>query len=129
VGVALLEEVGGLVVEAKSKIYETQSVEGGGDNDFSNAVIRVTTSLSAHELLDIIHRVERQLGREEPAAIGAHRGGIRPIDIDILLFGDETFDSPELEIPHPRALRRNFVLMPLLDVLKGGWIRETRNEL
>jgi 2-amino-4-hydroxy-6-hydroxymethyldihydropteridine diphosphokinase len=128
-GVELLEEFGELAVEATSKVYETQSVEGGGEGDFSNAVIRAKTSLSAVDLLHQIHIAEMQMGRDEPSKIGAHRSGPRPLDIDILLFGDEEIREPGLQVPHPRALRRNFVLRPLLDVLEGGWIRETRNQL
>lgn len=127
--VALLEEFGELKVEARSQVYDSQSVESGGEGDFSNAVIRTVTSLSALELLHRIHLVEHQLGRDEPVEVGAHRSGSRPIDIDILLFGDEIHASPELEIPHPRALGRNFVLRPLLDVLQGGWISETKRTL
>lgn len=127
--VELLEKWGDLQVEARSKIYHTQSVEGGGEGDFSNAAIRATTSLSAPDLLDTIHSVESQLGRAAPENIGEHRVGSRSIDIDILLFGGETHASPELEIPHPRALYRAFVLRPLLDVLEGGWIEATAQTL
>jgi 2-amino-4-hydroxy-6-hydroxymethyldihydropteridine diphosphokinase len=118
----------GVVIEAKSKIYEAQSVETGGEGDFYNAAIRVRTHLTAPQLLELCTSIEKEAGRES-APTGLHRSGARSLDIDILLFGDKTFSTPELEIPHPRALNRNFVLAPLLDVLQGGWMRETRNEL
>lgn len=111
----------GVVIEAKSTIYQAQSVETGGEGDFYNAALRARTELSAPQLLEICTSIEKEAGRET-APSGVHRSGARALDIDILLFGNQTFDSPELEIPHPRALGRNFVLRPLLDVLAGGWV-------
>ncbi len=122
-GVETLEQAG-VIIEAKSKIYLAQSVEGGGEGDFFNAAIRARTDLSALQLLEVCAAIEEDAGREATPR-GRHRGGARALDIDILLFGDETLALPELEIPHPRALRRAFVLKPLLDVLEGGWIRDS----
>lgn len=121
-----LEKLGqsGIQIEAKSQIYLSQSVEGGGEGDFFNAAIRARTPLSAPQLLEVCLSIEAQAGRGVPPR-GEHRSGARCLDIDILLFGEETFSDGELEIPHPRALRRNFVLHPLLDVLEGGWIRKS----
>lgn len=110
-------------IEARSQIYETQSVEGGGPDDFLNAVLRVRTSLSPRDLLARIRNIETQLGRPQPP-----RHGPRAIDIDILLFGDLKMSDADLEIPHPRMHRRAFVLKPLLDVLEGGWTQAT-NEI
>jgi 2-amino-4-hydroxy-6-hydroxymethyldihydropteridine diphosphokinase len=107
-------------IEARSQIYETQSVEGGGPNDFLNAVLRVSTPITPRELLARIQEVETVLGRPQPP-----RHGPRLIDIDILLFGDVEICEPDLEIPHPRMNRRAFVLKPLLDVLEGGWTQVT----
>jgi len=117
----------GVMIEAKSKIYRAQSVETGGEGDFYNAAIRARTEVSAPQLLEICGSIEKEAGRET-APRGVHRSGARALDIDILLFGDQTFDSPELEIPHPRALGRNFVLRPLLDVLAGGWVKEANEQ-
>ncbi len=114
----------GVKIEATSKIYQAQSVETGGEGNFYNAAIRARTVLTAPETLRVCARIECEAGRET-APSGVHRSGARALDIDILLFGDQNFDAPELEIPHPRALSRNFVLAPLLDVLEGGWIEET----
>lgn len=119
--VQLLQEKG-VVVEAKSKIYQTQSVEGGGPDDFLNAVIRIGWAGSARELLAVLQAVESELGRPQPP-----RTGPRLIDLDILIFGDETHDETDLQVPHPRMHRRAFVLRPLLDVLEGGWV-EPSNE-
>jgi 2-amino-4-hydroxy-6-hydroxymethyldihydropteridine diphosphokinase len=106
-------------VVAKSKLYETQSVEGGGPDDFLNAALRLETGFSARALLEVCREIESTLGRPQPP-----RHGPRLIDIDILLFGDEIIDEPDLQVPHPRMHRRAFVLKPLLDVLEGGWVRE-----
>jgi 2-amino-4-hydroxy-6-hydroxymethyldihydropteridine diphosphokinase len=114
-----LEKSGQVHIEARSAIYETQSVEGGGPDDFLNACVRVTTALPAMQLLHHIRKVEYSMGRPQPP-----RHGPRLIDIDILLFGDEVIDTPELQVPHPRMARRAFVLRPLSDVLEGGWVRE-----
>ncbi len=121
--VAQLERVGVRVV-AQSKIYSSVSVGSGGVGRFLNAVVRIETGLSAPELLGMCQRVEASLGRRLPATPGDKRVGPRAIDIDILLFGDETYDSPTLQIPHPRALGRDFVLRPLLDVLQSADARE-----
>jgi len=110
----------GVVVAAHSKIYQTQSVEGGGDGHFLNAALRVETSLSAPELLSLCLQIEADAGRAMPPRVGP-----RPLDIDILLFGDETWNEPNLQIPHPRMMRRAFVLRPLCDVLEGGWVERS----
>lgn len=117
-------EASGVRVAAKSPIYTTESVEGGGEGDFLNAVLRVETSLTAAGLLQLIRGLEIEAGRPV-GELGSHRGGPRALDIDILLFGVEVHTEPELEIPHPRMGRRPFVLRPLLDVLEGGWVRES----
>jgi 2-amino-4-hydroxy-6-hydroxymethyldihydropteridine diphosphokinase len=116
---ARLDKSSDLQIEARSRIYETQSVEGGGPDDFLNACVRVQTSMSPMQLLHCIRHVEYAMGRPQPP-----RHGPRLIDIDILLFGEETIDTPELQVPHPRMARRAFVLRPLSDVLKGGWVNE-----
>ncbi len=118
----------GIVVEAKSKIYLSQSVESGGEGDFYNAAVRARTSLAAPQLLEVCASVEEEAGRQS-APRGVHRSGARALDIDILMFGNEIWNTPELEIPHPRALGRAFVLRPLLDVLESGGIKLTELEL
>ena len=121
--VAQLERMGIRVV-AESKIYRSDSIGSGGKGEFLNAVLRVETGLSAPELLGMCQRVEASLGRALPDRTGAKRDGPRAVDVDILLFGEETHDSPSLQIPHPRALGRDFVLKPLLDVLQCANARE-----
>ena len=118
--VRMLENITEVKVEARSQIYETQSVEGGGPDDFLNAALRVSTQMSARELLNAIQAIETKIGRPQPP-----RHGPRLIDIDILLYGDARIDEPDLQVPHPRMNHRIFVLRPLLDVLEGGWAQVT----
>ena len=83
-----------------------------GTPDFRNAAIVGEWGGTAAELLALCQRLERAAGR--PAEHGYHTP--RPLDIDILGFGDEIVDTPTLAIPHPRAQERRFVLAPLAEI-------------
>jgi 2-amino-4-hydroxy-6-hydroxymethyldihydropteridine diphosphokinase len=110
--VDLLHGEPGLRVVASSRVWETEPVGGPPQPDYLNAVIRVETDLSARDLLDAAHRVEDRLGR-----VRKERWGARPIDIDVLLFDEETIDESDLVVPHPRLTQRAFVLLPLLELV------------
>ena len=100
-------------VLASSSVYETEPVGEVLDQpDFLNACVRVRTALAPEELLDACKAVERELGR----AGGGVRHGPRPIDVDLLLLGDETFRSARLSLPHEQVTSRRFVLVPLLEL-------------
>jgi len=71
----------------------------------------VQVSCSAQRLLKLVQRIEQDMGR-----VRMRRWGERIIDIDILLYGDETIDEPDLQIPHPQMLARQFVLVPLAEI-------------
>jgi 2-amino-4-hydroxy-6-hydroxymethyldihydropteridine diphosphokinase len=109
--VDLLQDEPGVHVTGSSRVWETTPVGGPPQPDYLNAVIRVETDLSARDLLDAAHRVEARLGR-----VRAERWGARSIDIDVLLFGDETIEESDLVVPHPRLTQRAFVLLPLLEL-------------
>ena len=109
--VDLLDGAAGISIRRSSRIYETEPVGGPPQPDFLNAVVEARTSLDARELLEACHRVERSLGRERVV-----RWGPRTIDIDILTYGRERIDEPDLVIPHPRMHERGFVLAPLLEL-------------
>lgn len=79
---------------------------------FLNAVAEIETGLTPQQLLDQLLDVERRLGRER---IGP-RWGPRVIDLDLLLFGDQTIDEPGLVVPHPHLHERRFVLEPLVEL-------------
>ena len=93
-------------------VYETAPV-GGPPNQphYLNSAIRIFTTLDPFELLAATQHIENQLGRKRP-----ERWAARTMDIDLLLFGDETIESESLTIPHPRMHERLFVLAPLGDV-------------
>lgn len=116
-----LENHSQINVLRKSRIYETESVEDGGEGDFLNAVICIETSLTPHQVLEISQKIEASLGRPVPP-----RQGPRCIDIDILFFerqGPAEAPLQFLQLPHPRMHRRAFVLAPLLDVLRNGEVK------
>jgi 2-amino-4-hydroxy-6-hydroxymethyldihydropteridine diphosphokinase len=95
---------------------ETEPVGYEDQPRFLNAAARVETTRSPRELLALLLRIERELGRvrgEGP------RYGPRTIDLDLLLYGDETIDEPGLEVPHPRLHERRFALEPLAELDPG----------
>ena len=104
----------GVQVLASSSTYDTDPVGEVLDQpDFLNACIRIETELAPEELLDACKDVERELGRDLDGGI---RHGPRPIDVDLLLLGDEPYSSPRLTLPHDQVLERRFVLIPLLEL-------------
>lgn len=84
-----------------------------GAGEFLNAVAMVETSLPPQELLQHLLRIERELGRDRA---GQARNASRPLDLDLLLYGNQLLDEPGLQVPHPRMLQRRFVLWPLLQI-------------
>lgn len=104
-----LRRVPGVEVEALSPLHESEPVGGAPQARFLNGAVRLRTSLSPHALLAICQAIERDLGRPTPHG----RNQPRPIDLDLLLYGDLTLDSSDLQLPHPRLFDREFVLRPL----------------
>ena len=100
-----------LKIEQVSSIYETEPVGYEQQPLFLNAVCRISTELDPEKLLRLAKEIEAKLGRT-PSFPNAPR----PIDIDILLYGDEVFSDKELTIPHPRLAERAFVLVPLAEM-------------
>lgn len=111
-GVAGLGEWPGIDVIASSSLYETSPLGGPPQRSFVNCVAHVDTFLSPRELLAACKSIEQRLGRE-PSGI---RWGPRVVDLDILLFGEEKVNDPDLTIPHPRLHERRFALVPLVEV-------------
>jgi 2-amino-4-hydroxy-6-hydroxymethyldihydropteridine diphosphokinase len=103
----------GAEVLASSSTYDTDPVGEILDQpSFLNACIRIRTALDPEGLLDACKAVERELGRKA----GGPRHGPRPIDVDLLLLGDVTYESARLKLPHEQVLARRFVLIPLLEL-------------
>ncbi|WP_376696306.1 2-amino-4-hydroxy-6-hydroxymethyldihydropteridine diphosphokinase [Wenzhouxiangella sp. EGI_FJ10305] len=97
---------------AVSRYYFTPPWGDTDQPEFLNAVARVHSELTAGELLGGLLAVESELGRQRTN----RRWGPRVIDLDLLLYGTECIERPELIVPHPRLHERAFVLVPLLDL-------------
>lgn len=101
----------GVRVTRQSSFYITEPVDAPGQAWFLNAVAEAETSLLPVQLLHILLKIERELGRRR---ITPH--GPRGIDLDILFYGSSVIRSRELEVPHPRLTERRFVLVPLAQI-------------
>lgn len=108
-----LEEVSGIM---ESKAF------GFDGADFLNCCCRIETDLVPQKLLEILKGIEQSMGRESKVPVydadGRRIYSDRPIDIDILLYGDMKIDEENLQIPHPRMLERDFVMIPLNEIKK-----------
>lgn len=93
-----------------SRLYRSAPVDSSGP-DYVNAVAMLETSLSARQLLMAMQAIELQHGRLRP-----YRNAPRTLDLDLLLYGDERINDPDLVVPHPRMHERAFVLRPLADL-------------
>jgi 2-amino-4-hydroxy-6-hydroxymethyldihydropteridine diphosphokinase len=108
--VAALDNVGVRVTRVSS-FYETEPVDFLEQPWFLNCVVEGETELGAMELLRALREIEARMGSKKAVAKGP-----RLIDMDILLYGDETIATEELQVPHPRMLMRRFVLVPLVEI-------------
>jgi 2-amino-4-hydroxy-6-hydroxymethyldihydropteridine diphosphokinase len=95
-----------------SSLRETDPIGYEDQPRFLNGAAALESTLGPRELLDLLLAVERELGRRRDGP----RFGPRTIDLDLLLYGDETVDEPGLQIPHPRLAERAFVLEPLAEL-------------
>ena len=111
----LIEERVGKILR-KSSLYYTKPVGFCSENDFVNTAICVETSLTPRQLLAETQKIERLLGRTRKSRGGEYHD--RVIDIDILLYGDETIHEPDLVIPHPLMHERDFVMNPLKEIIE-----------
>jgi 2-amino-4-hydroxy-6-hydroxymethyldihydropteridine diphosphokinase len=99
-------------VVAVSPVYETDPVGGPpGQARYLNAVAQLWTAATPRHLLDAARRAEDAAGRRRSVTWGP-----RTLDVDILIVGNLTVDSPGLQVPHPRMWERGFVLVPLADL-------------
>lgn len=106
----LLEQAGVMILE-RSKIYETEAWGLEDQAKFLNQALKISTDLSALELLDCINKIEDDLQRKR-----LKKWGARTIDIDILFYNNDIIDTKRLTIPHPLIEKRNFVLIPMLNI-------------
>jgi 2-amino-4-hydroxy-6-hydroxymethyldihydropteridine diphosphokinase len=108
--IASLAAAGVRVIHVSS-FYETEPVDLREQPWFLNCVLEVETEVQPLELLRALRTIESRMGSKKLVPKGP-----RLIDMDILLYGDETIDTPELQVPHPRMLLRKFVLVPLAEI-------------
>jgi 2-amino-4-hydroxy-6-hydroxymethyldihydropteridine diphosphokinase len=108
---------------AQSSDYRTPPWGPIEQPPFINRCIVVETLLSPHDLLERALGVERRLGRDRTKE---RRWGPRPIDIDLLSYGDVVLDDPGLKLPHPELFRRAFVLVPLAEIAADRIVAGTR---
>lgn len=110
----------GVRVTGSSSTYDTDPVGDVLDQaSFLNACVRIETALGPEELLDACKAVERELGRTLADEPGYVRHGPRPIDVDLLLLGEDPYRSDRLRLPHEQVTARRFVLVPLLELDLG----------
>jgi 2-amino-4-hydroxy-6-hydroxymethyldihydropteridine diphosphokinase len=101
----------GVHVKQLSSIYETEPVDYLDQPWFLNCVVEAQTELPPQALLQALRSIESELGSQKQFTKGP-----RKIDLDILLYGSETMNTPDLQIPHPRMHLRRFVLAPLAEI-------------
>ena len=95
-----------------SSFYRTPPWGDEQQDDFINAVAEIETSLEPVPLLRVMQSIENMMGRQRDG----RRWGPRLIDIDLLLYGDQQYQSDELQLPHPRMHERAFVLVPMCEL-------------
>lgn len=111
--IKLIGERVGLVVR-QSSLITTEPWGFESENSFVNAVILCETELTPREVLHVTQKIEREMGRKKKSTNGGYAD--RCIDIDILLYDDLRVDEPDLQIPHPLMLKRDFVMIPLREI-------------
>ncbi|SFT89327.1 2-amino-4-hydroxy-6-hydroxymethyldihydropteridinediphosphokinase/dihydroneopterin aldolase / 2-amino-4-hydroxy-6-hydroxymethyldihydropteridine diphosphokinase [Lishizhenia tianjinensis] len=120
-----LRKIGELATKivATSSFYQTPPWGFEADNDFINCVVEIEYTGHAEELLTAINALEAEMGRIRTGEGYASR----PMDIDILYFGNQVITNDVLDIPHPRMYHRNFVMHPLHEIAPN-WIDPLQNK-
>jgi len=109
---AALAEIPATRLVRHSSLYGSRPMGPVAQPDFVNAAAGLLTQLEVEEFFAQLRSLERRLGRAAPR----ERWGPRSIDLDLLLFGQLRLDQPQLQLPHPGIVKRNFVLYPLAEV-------------
>jgi 2-amino-4-hydroxy-6-hydroxymethyldihydropteridine diphosphokinase len=107
--IALLREA--IDVKKVSSLYETKPVGGPEQDNYINAVCVIDSDLPALDLLALLNGIEKSMGR-----VRIEKWGPRIIDLDLIQYGNILSSSEELELPHPRAFERKFVLEPWYEI-------------
>lgn len=109
--VAAIDQLPSSILRRVSQCYRSAAIGPGEQADYLNAVLQLDTELDPETLLDALQGIENDQGRTRVI-----RWGPRTLDLDILLYGDQSVSTQRLDIPHPRMAERNFVLYPLLEI-------------
>jgi 2-amino-4-hydroxy-6-hydroxymethyldihydropteridine diphosphokinase len=115
-----------MLIEKRSSVYETDPVDNVDQPRFLNMVCQATTILAPAQLLTLLKGIESKMGRRGSGPVP------RIIDIDILFYGNQVIDTPNLVIPHPRMAERAFALVPIAEIapeLKHPVLNRTMKEL
>jgi len=107
-----LQELPQTQQRAHSSLYKTSPVGPQDQGEFINAVSCIETDLTAPELLQSLQEIENKHGRMRTG----EQWGPRKLDLDLLLYGDEVIELPDLVVPHPQMHHRCFVLLPLIEI-------------
>ncbi len=110
--IAALTDAPGLELTARSSLYRTAPVGNVDQPDFINAVVRASCRIGCYVLLEALQEIEKRFGRTRDG----ERFGPRSLDLDLLMYANQTVSSPQLELPHPRMHERLFVLEPLTEI-------------
>lgn len=105
-------------VQRVSSFIETEPWGFESEHPFLNAAVMVLTTLSPEQCLKETQQIERELGRTTKSKDGIYHD--RPIDIDLLMYGDLKLTTPTLTLPHPHMQERDFVMIPLREILPSA---------
>lgn len=114
---AKIDELTDTRVTRRSSLYESEP-HGNARNWFLNGVVEISTEIDSRQLLKDLLRIETELGRKREKS--KKKSVSRVIDLDIVLFDNETIDSRNLKIPHPQMPNRRFVLLPLSELVPAA---------
>ena len=110
--IAELEMLPDTILESKSSLYSGKPMGPADQPDYINAVVGIDTLLSPADLLEAMQRIEDLQGRDRQG----EKWGPRTLDLDLLLYGKNRINTPDLTVPHPGMHERDFVIVPLAEI-------------
>ncbi len=111
-GISEIQSIANTQLLKQSSIYLSQAIGVVDQADYLNAVIEISTTLNAEDLLSELQRIENRHHRTREGP----KWGPRTLDLDLLLYANRVSTHAKLTLPHPEMLQRNFVLVPLLEI-------------
>ena len=107
-----LEMIPDSILVQRSSLYRGKPMGPADQPDYVNAVVAMDTLLSAEDFMQALTRIEDLQGRERQG----EKWGPRILDLDLLLYGNSSIDTPDLTVPHPGMHERDFVIVPLAEI-------------